>query len=115
MLRVYTETKSLSISIDKSFSMCYSTATMHEQTVREEKIVIDPVDTYTRRHTMRRVLPSSDSRTVVSTLPLEVVLRAARKRGLELDEFLRSYDVEYLYDGIEGAFLRFVEKEKHHE
>ena len=57
---------------------------------------------------MRKVV--SDAATIVSTIPGDVVERAARKRGMTVEEFIAHYDVEFLYDGIEGGFFSFVEK-----
>lgn len=71
-------------------------------------IQIDTTDTYRRRHTMRFATEGASS--VVSTVPLDVVKRAAGRRGVTLEEFIRTHDIEYLYNGSEGAFLRFVPK-----
>lgn len=79
--------------------------------MQETTIVIDKSDAYSRRYTIRRVTLKGETRTIVSTLPPDIVERAARKRGLSLPEFIERYEVEFLYDGVEGAYLHFVEKE----
>lgn len=66
---------------------------------------------FTQRYLMRRVSKDIDS--VIATLPKAVIQRAARRRGLTLDEFLADYQLEYVYDGAdEGFWGRFVQREK---
>lgn len=52
-----------------------------------------------------------DVRTVVTTIPYEVVVREAESLGLQVSEFVEQYEVEILYDSFEGLHIRFVRKE----
>ena len=66
---------------------------------------------FTQRYLMRRVGKEVDS--VVATIPKVVIQRAARRKGLTLDEFLLHYQIEYGYNGMEEGFIaRFVERDK---
>lgn len=73
-----------------------------------EKIIsITPDDAYSKIFKMRAV--GKDGQTVEATIPREIVMREARKRGLTLEQFLAQFRVEWLYDDFGGAFARFVE------
>ena len=56
--------------------------------------------------TLRR--GDKDVRTVVSTIPYEVVEREARSVGLSVIDFLEKYEAEFLYDSFDGLHIRFV-------
>lgn len=73
-----------------------------------EVLKLDPSDSYSKTYRMRQVAPGSKS--VETFLPGDVVERAAKQRGLTTEQFVDRYAVEFLYDGIEGGFFRFVEK-----
>jgi hypothetical protein len=73
----------------------------------EEIIAITPSDAYSKVFRMRTV--GREGKTVEATIPREVVMREARKRGLSLQEFLDRFRVEWLYDDFGGAFARFIE------
>lgn len=65
---------------------------------------------FTQRYLMRRAAKDGD--TVQSTLPPQVIRRAARIRGLTLNEFIAKYRVEFIYDGVDDGFWgRFVERQ----
>ena len=80
----------------------------------KDVLYLDPADAYKKRYSLRRAVRKAVrmTRTLTTSIPPEVVEKAARKRSLTVDEFIARYDVEFLYDGIEGGFFRFVEKGK---
>lgn len=82
----------------------------------KDVLYLDPADAYKKRYTLRRAVRKAlrETRTLTTSLPPDVVEKAARKRSLTVDEFIARYDIEFLYDGIEGGFFRFVEKDKAH-
>lgn len=75
-------------------------------------LYLNPAEAYTKRYSLRRAVRKAvrETRTLTTSIPPEVVEKAARKRDLTVDEFIEKYDVEFLYDGIEGGFFRFAEK-----
>ena len=60
-------------------------------------------DAYTKTYKMRIVGPGS----LESTIPRAIVEREARRCKLSIEEFIKVYQVEYLFDDFGGAFLRF--------
>lgn len=60
--------------------------------------------------TLRR--GGKEIRTVVSTIPYEVVEREAREAGLSVSDFLDQYDAEFLYDGFAGLHIQFVRRDE---
>jgi len=62
--------------------------------------------------TFRMQATGADGRTVRVSIPRYVVRREADKRGLELEQFLEEFRIEWLYDGFDGAYARFVPAEK---
>ena len=71
-----------------------------------EVLQLNPNDSYSRSYRMRQVAPGS--RSVETFLPGDVVERAAKQKGMTTEQFVDVYVVEFLYDGIEGGFFRFV-------
>lgn len=69
---------------------------------------IDVSTAYRRQFSLRRTA-RRPYKSVATTLPFPVIELAARIRGLDIDDFIETFDVEFFYDGNEGAFLRFVE------
>lgn len=63
-------------------------------------------DAYVRSYTMRSVGPGS----LEATIPRAIVEREVRKWGLSVGEFIKVFQVEYLFDDFGGAFLRFKKR-----
>ncbi len=60
-------------------------------------------DAYTKSYRMRSVGPGS----LEATIPRAIVEREAKRWGLSIEEFIKIFQVEYLFDDFSGAFLRF--------
>ena len=60
-------------------------------------------DAYTKSYRMRSVGPGS----VEATIPRAIVEREAKKWGLPIEEFIKVFQIEYLFDDFRGAFIRF--------
>jgi len=60
-------------------------------------------DAYTKTYKMRIVGPGS----LESTIPRAIVEREARKFKLSVEEFVKLFQVEYLFNDFGGAFIRF--------
>lgn len=60
-------------------------------------------DAYIKSYRMRMVGPGS----LEATIPRVIVEREARKFKLSVEEFIRLFQVEYLFNDFGGAFLRF--------
>ncbi len=60
-------------------------------------------DAYVKSYKMRMVGPGS----LEATIPRAVVEREARRCNLTVEEFIKVYQIEYLFDDFGGAFLRF--------
>jgi len=60
-------------------------------------------DAYAKSYRMRSVGPGS----LEATIPRAIVEREARKWGLSIEEFIKVFQIEYLFDDFDGAFLRF--------
>lgn len=68
-------------------------------------------DAYTKIYRLR--VTGRDGRTIETSIPKAVVERGAKKAELSVEEFLKSYRAEWLYDDFGGAFfggafVRFV-------
>ena len=60
-------------------------------------------DAYSKSYKMRMVGPGS----LEATIPRAIVEREARKCKLSIEEFIKVYQVEYLFNDFGGAFIRF--------
>lgn len=60
-------------------------------------------DAYSKAYKMRMVGPGS----LEATIPRAIVEREARRCRLSIEEFIKVYQVEYLFNDFGGAFLRF--------
>jgi len=60
-------------------------------------------DAYTKSYRVRSVGPGS----LEATIPRVIVEREAKRWGLSIEEFIKLFQVEYLFDDFGGAFLRF--------
>ena len=73
---------------------------------QEQTYRIDSTDAFTKRYRMRKAV--AGAKTITTTLPSQVIEREAKRRGITTEEFLDCYEVEFLFNGVPGAFLRFV-------
>lgn len=64
-----------------------------------------PKDTLQKQYQIR--MPVEGRKSFIVTMPYEVVVREARRRGLKLEEFLEKYQVIAHYDNFEGVFYTF--------
>jgi len=62
---------------------------------------------YTR--TFKMLAGGADGKTVRVTIPRDVVKREAARRGLSFEDFLKSYNIRWEYNGFEGVIGTFVE------
>lgn len=60
-------------------------------------------DAYTKSYKMRMVGPGS----LEATIPRAIVEREARRYGLPIEEFIKLYKVQDLFNDFGGAFVRF--------
>ena len=74
----------------------------------EKQITIDPDKALSKRFALRRAVPGM--KTLEASVPYEPVEREARQKGLTVEQFLASHEVEWLYDGFTGLLARFVPK-----
>jgi len=77
-----------------------------------KKNIIAPDDNDTYRKTYRMQATGAGGKTIRTSVPCEVVEKEARRRNMTIDEFVASYKLEWLYNGFEGAWARFVPKNK---
>lgn len=68
--------------------------------------IIDGIveDAYVKTYKMRLVGAGSS---LEATIPRAIVEREARNFKLSVEEFIKLFQVEYLFDDFGGAFLRF--------
>lgn len=78
----------------------------------DKPILIDPSEALSERYAIRRAGKGS---TLESCLPRVVVEREARRKGMSVEDFLKSYEAEYLYNSFGGMHVRFVERKKKSE
>lgn len=69
-------------------------------------IIIREGEAYKKRYKIRQSHPTSPEITV----PLEVVEREARKKGMSIHDFMKLHLAEWNFNNFEGLYLRFVEK-----
>ena len=61
-------------------------------------------DAYIKSYKVRMVGPGS----LEATIPRAIVEREARRHNLSIKEFIKVYQVEYLFNDFGGAFVRFA-------
>lgn len=61
-------------------------------------------DAYVKSYKMRMVGAGSS---LEATIPRAIVEREARRQKLSVEEFIKLFQVEYLFNDFGGAFLRF--------
>lgn len=74
-----------------------------------EVIEINLSDALSRRYRIRR---SGTGSGLEASLPREVIAREARRTGLDIDEFMEKYQIEWLYNDFAGLHARFVPVER---
>jgi len=65
---------------------------------------------YRKRYTLRRPFPNSKGFEV--SVPSIVVEREAARYNLSVEDFLKEFECECLFDGIEGVLYRFCRKQE---
>jgi len=66
-------------------------------------------DTYIKTYRMQATGAGGD--TVRTSVPKQVVEREARRRDMTIQEFVKHFKVQWLYNGFEGAWARFIPKD----
>ena len=69
---------------------------------------IEPKNLYKKRYTLRRPFPNSKGFEV--SIPSLVIEREASKHNLTIEEFLKLFECECLFNGIDGVLYRFCRK-----
>ena len=69
-----------------------------------------PDEKTTYRKSYRMQATGAGGKTIRTSVPCLVVEKEARLYGLTIDEFVARYRVEWLFNGFEGAWARFVPK-----
>lgn len=77
-------------------------------TTEHNLIQLDTDSAYKKQYGLRRAA-RRPYKSVATTIPFDVVELAARRRGIGVDDFIDTHDAEFLYDGQDGVFLRFVQ------
>ncbi len=75
----------------------------------EEEPTIDLEDTY--RKTYRMQATGAGGNTIRTSVPSEIVEKEARKQKMTIEQFIKEFRVEWLYNGFEGAWARFIPKQ----
>lgn len=79
--------------------------TSKNPTLTKRDIIAEIVeDAYIKSYRMRMVGAGSS---LEATIPRVVVEREARRFKLSVEEFVKLFQVEYLFNDFGGAFLRF--------
>ena len=76
---------------------------MVQETSKRDIITEIVKDAYSKFYKMRMVGPGS----LEATIPRAIVEREARKCRLSIEEFIKVYQVQYLFNDFGGAFVRF--------
>jgi len=67
-------------------------------------------DSYRKTYQLIRAVEGRKS--IKVTVPYEFVEREARRRGLDVDEFIERFQAVALYDNFEGLYYVFEETDK---
>jgi len=76
----------------------------------EEELSIDPRKALRRRYTLRKT--GKGGKSIETTIPREVIEREARRKGLDVDEFLEKYVAEVFYNDFHGVHITFIKREE---
>ena len=77
---------------------------------KKPPIIILEEDCYTKGFTLR--IAGKGAGSIVTTVPRDVVVREARRQGLEVEEFVKKYKAEWLFNNFGGSLLRFKVRDK---
>ncbi len=80
-------------------------------TMRKENLKT-PDDNDTYRKTYRMQATGAGGKTIRTSVPCEVVGKEARRHNMTIDEFVANFKLEWLFNGFEGAWARFIPKTK---
>lgn len=78
--------------------------------VEKTVIEIDPSVALKKRYTLRVAGQAGTS--IQTTVPREVVERAAEQVGMSTEVFIENHECEWLYNSFDGILLRFMPKRK---
>jgi len=76
----------------------------------EEQFPVAKDNSYVKIYRMQAT--GADGYTVRVSVPRAVVEKESRRLGLEIKEFTKEYRIQWLYNGFEGAWAKFVPKKK---
>jgi len=68
--------------------------------------IMDEHKSYIKVYRMQAT--GADGDTVRVSVPREVVEKEARRLGLSIKQFVSHYRIQWLFNGFEGAWARFV-------
>jgi len=71
-----------------------------------EDIKVPTEDTYRKSYRMQAT--GAGGKTIRTSVPCLVVEKEARRCGMDIGKFITNYRVEWLFNGFEGAWARFV-------
>lgn len=91
-------------SLDKPIIMCYRGCYRMEVFMTE-----DLTDALTRTYRLRKAQPGK--RTAEVTIPYEVLEREARKYGLSIDDFMKTFIAVAHFDSFPGVYYTFEQIE----
>ena len=86
--------------------MCNNSYTMLKSSI----FIPSENETYTKSYRMQAT--GASGKTIRTSVPSVVVEKEAKRLGLSVKEFVKHYRVMWLYNGFEGAWAKFVPKEK---
>lgn len=66
-------------------------------------------ESYTKCYRMQSV---GESNTIRTSVPSEIVEREAKKKDLTVEQFIKTYNIQWLYNGFDGAWANFIPKEE---
>lgn len=69
---------------------------------------VDTTNLYKKRYALRRPHPQSKGFEV--SIPQLVIERQAAKHNLSVDQFMQQFELECMFNGIDGVMYRFCRK-----
>jgi len=76
----------------------------------KDKIVIDPTKTFMKSYRLRKA-GGTGSKTIEVSVPPQLIEREARKNDMTVDEFIENFEAVFLFNGLDGTFLKFQRRE----
>lgn len=77
-----------------------------------DDIIKTPKEKSTYRKTYRMQATGAGGKTIRTSVPCMVVEKEARRRDMTIEEFITHFKVEWLFNGFEGAWARFIREKK---